>query len=145
MNLIKFNPFLPVSGQFERAFGSFLDKSLTDIVGSDFVNEMALANVKDNKESLSIEIAAPGYSKEDFKIKVDADTLEVKAEKQLNEESKSGKFTRREFKFESFSRSFKLDKNIDTDGISASYEDGILVVSLPKRKILETKKNIMVS
>jgi len=139
MNLIKLNPFLPVSAQFENTFDSFLNRSLTDIVGSDFVNEMALANVKDTEDALLIEIAAPGYSKEDFEINVEDNVLRIKAGKQLNEEKQVGKFTRREFKFESFSRNFTLDKNIDAEQISASYEAGILSVNLPKLKILETK------
>jgi len=144
MNLIKFNPFLPLSTQFEDTVETFFQRSLSDLIGSDFVNEIPKANVIDKDNEFEIQIAAPGYSKEDFTIAVENQQLIISSEKK-KEEVMDGKFNRREFQFESFRRTFPLHHNINEDIIEAKYENGLLLVRLPKQDIKETQKVIEVS
>jgi HSP20 family protein len=91
-------------------------------------------NVTQSENGFNIELAAPGLNKEDFKINVEKDRLTVSSEKQHEEEVSEEKYTRREFNYSSFSRSFYLPKSIDREAIEASYENGVLKLSLPKKQ-----------
>lgn len=93
-------------------------------------------NAKENNDGFSVEVAAPGKKKEDFKIELDNNLLTISSEskKEHKEEHKEEKFTRREYSYSSFKRSFSLPKSIDSSKISANYEDGILKIDLPKRE-----------
>jgi HSP20 family protein len=77
---------------------------------------------------------APGFKKEDFKVKVDDDILTISAEikTESTEEGKNKEYTRREYSSSSFSRSFQLPDNVKDDSITASYQDGILKLEMPK-------------
>ncbi len=92
----------------------------------------ALVNTKEAKDKYSIEVAAPGYAKENFKIEVVDQTLTISAEVTDRKEDETEKWTRKEYHFNGFSRSFTLPKTVDTEKIGAEYKDGILYVSLPK-------------
>lgn len=92
-------------------------------------------NIKSDENNFTLELAAPGYQKEDFKIEVENNFLKISSEK-ATEETKE-KFSHREFKFADFKRVFTLSKNIDSTNITANYEQGILTVTLP---ILEEAK-----
>ncbi len=91
-------------------------------------------NIKEGEKDFSLELAIPGFKKEDFNIEVDNDVLtissEVKAEKEIKEEN----YTRREFRVASFKRAFTLPETVDADNINAAYEDGILKLTLPKKE-----------
>ena len=145
MNLIKFNPFLPVNAQFGNAFDSFFNGGLSDLIGSDFVNEIPLANVKESDGGWKIEVAVPGFSKEDFNITIEEDRIVIEAESKAKHEDSKGEFKKREFSYTKFWRSFPLQKDIDRDQINAAYERGILSIDLPKSDIKETRKLIEVS
>ena len=98
-----------------------------------------------DEKSFEIEVAAPGVSKEDFKINLENQTLTVFSEiKEENEESKSN-YTRREFAYNNFSRSFTLPKNIVADKIKADYKDGILIISIPKDEKTKLTREIKVA
>jgi HSP20 family protein len=87
-------------------------------------------------------LAAPGLSKNDFNIRVENDNLVISAEKkEEKEESKPGHYTRREFNYGAFRRSFHLDDNVNRDKISATYEDGVLKITLPKKEVTIEKKS----
>lgn len=93
-------------------------------------------------------MAAPGMKKGDFKINVDNSLLTISSQKQ--EEQKEGegeKYTRREFAYQAFTRSFTLPNSADADKISASYNDGILTVTIPKKEEAKPKppKSIEIS
>lgn len=92
-------------------------------------------NVKETDEDFTIELAAPGLAKEDFNIELDNDVLtissEVKSEKETVNE---GKYTRKEFNYSSFKRSFNLPDTIEVSKIDASHNNGILAVVLPKKE-----------
>ena len=91
-------------------------------------------NIKENESSYEVELAAPGYDKKDFNISIDHGLLTVSAEKREEKEKKEDNYTRREFGFSSFSRSFNLPTNTNEENIDAKYADGVLKLTIEKIK-----------
>lgn len=91
-------------------------------------------NIKENDTSFTIEFAVPGFKKDDFNIELDNDVLTVSSELKESKETKEENFTRKEFSFTSFKRSFTLPETVDGGKINASYEDGILRLFVPKKE-----------
>lgn len=110
-------------------------------IGDDFFtnffegSSLPAANIVENNKEFRVELSVPGFDKEDFKIEVEKNVLVISANKEANKEEKdeNEKVIRREFSSSSFSRSFVLPENIDTDNISAQQKDGVLKISLPKQ------------
>lgn len=96
-------------------------------------------NVVENNEQFTIEVAAPGMEKKDFKVDLNHNVLTISAEKEVEKEEKNKKFTRREFNYASFKRSFTLPNSVKEDGINASYKDGILNIAIPKKEEAKAK------
>jgi HSP20 family protein len=96
-------------------------------------------NVRETADDFAIELAAPGMKKEDFKVEVENDLLTISSEKEHKEEKESDGYSRKEFSYASFSRSFTLPKSVLGDQISATYEDGVLHLRLPKREEAKLK------
>jgi len=92
-------------------------------------------NITDKKEMYLVELSVPGYQKADFNIKLDNNTLTVSAELKEESTGENEKMIRKEFGFKAFKRSFTVNEKIDTDNISAKYENGILKLELPKKEI----------
>ncbi|MFN8245036.1 MAG: Hsp20/alpha crystallin family protein [Ferruginibacter sp.] len=90
-------------------------------------------NITEKNEAYSIDMAVPGFDKADFQIKLDNQLLTISAEKKEEKNENTDKLIRREFSHKSFSRSFSLDEKIDADHISARYENGVLMLNLPKK------------
>ncbi len=90
-------------------------------------------NIKENEKDFELELAVPGRKKDDIKIEIDNDLLTVSSEVSAEEVENEANFTRREFSFSAFKRTFTLPKTIAADKIGAKYEDGILKLSLPKK------------
>ena len=95
-------------------------------------------NITEQKNDYLVSLAAPGLKKEDFKIDVDGNMLTISSEKEETREEKDKKFTRKEYSYSSFSRSFTLPEEINKEKIEAKYEDGVLKISLPRKE--EAKK-----
>lgn len=135
MTLVKYNPFkpyktLPINTMIDDFFGS----SLSDFLGTEFTSSNPSVNIVENTDDYKIEVAAPGLGKEDFSIEVDNDNLVVSAAKETTtEDNQEGKYTRREFNYSSFKRSFHLSEEINRDAINASYENGVLTITLEKK------------
>jgi HSP20 family protein len=118
-----------------------------DIIGSGFSNyggqtTVPSVNIKETDEFYELEMAAPGMAKEDFKIELNNNLLVISAQRENKDEEKdrSGRFTRREFSYQSFTRSFKLPEGmIQGDKISAKYENGILLITVPKTEEAKPK------
>jgi HSP20 family protein len=101
-----------------------------------------VVNVKETNEAFELEVAAPGMSKQDFKVELDNNLLVVSAQKENKHEEhdEKGNFARREFNYQSFTRSFSLpDRLVKGDEISARYNDGILYISVPKTEEARVK------
>ena len=111
------------------------------------MNNLPMVNITENGKSFKIEFAAPGMKKDDFKIDVDNDMLTISSEKEEEKEEKNERFTKREFNYSSFCRSFMLPETVKADEISAKYEHGILRLEIPKKKESKEKqvKKIKVS
>ena len=95
-------------------------------------------NITEQKDDYLVSLAAPGMKKEDFKIDVDGNMLTISSEMEENKEEKDKKFTRKEYNYSSFSRSFSLPEEVNKEKIEAKYEDGVLKISLPRTE--EAKK-----
>ncbi len=90
-------------------------------------------NIRESDSSFTVELSAPGKNKADFNIEVDNDLLTISSEVKAENTSEAGKYTRREFAFSSFKRSFTLPDSVNADEIKAIYENGILSIALPKK------------
>ncbi len=101
-------------------------------------------NIKNTKDAYSIEVAAPGFSKESFNVKLEDSLLTISAEAKEDKLEEGKKFTRKEFSYSTFKRSFTLPKAILADKIVAGYENGILKVTLPKAEEAKQKGAIEV-
>lgn len=97
------------------------------------------ANIIETEKGFEIELAAPGYSKSDFQLKVENKHLVISTEKKEVTEEQKKNYTRKEFHFDAFKRSFSLPQNIEEGAIEASYENGILNVLLPKKNVDNTQ------
>ncbi|MHA7843038.1 MAG: Hsp20/alpha crystallin family protein [Winogradskyella sp.] len=125
-----------------------LSSWMDDIINKNFSNEvmsnfntgitLPAVNVLDNNEEYIVEMAVPGLKKSDFDISLDNQMLSISAELSTKNEDTNENYTRREFGYSSFKRSFTLPETVETDKIKAMYENGILKVFLPKRD--EAKK-----
>ena len=100
---------------------------------------MPAVNVKENDKAFEVEIAAPGFDKKDFKISVDDGLLTVSAESKREDEQNEGNYTRKEFGYSSFSRSFNLPLNTSEEDIQAKYEEGVLKLIIAKKNIAAAK------
>lgn len=100
----------------------------------EFNNSLPAVNIKEDSKQFDIEFAAPGFSKSDFKIDVDNDVMTISAEKKDEKNETDKRFTRKEFNYSSFSRSFTLPKSVNADKIDARYTDGILHLQVPKKE-----------
>ena len=107
---------------------------------------MPAVNVSEDDKQYRIAVAAPGMKKEDFKIDVDRNMLTISSEKEETKEEKDKKFTRKEYNYSSFSRSFTLPDEVNKEKIDAKYEDGVLKISLPRKEEVKqpTAKQIAV-
>ena len=136
MTLIKRNPNTPA---FVNLFDDFFAKDMfnwNDKNFAEFGNTLPSVNVKENNQNFDIELAVPGMKKDDFKISLDRNILTISSETKTEHEQKdeNGKYTRREFNYSSFSRSFTLPSQmVDAEKIEANYTDGILKIMIPKK------------
>ncbi len=113
----------------------------------DLVPNFPPVNIIENGKDFKIEMAAPGLEKKDFKVSVDNGILNIKGEKEEEKKEEKESYRRKEYSYNSFSRSLRLPDNCITDKIDAKYENGVLSISLPKKEITPVKapKEIKVS
>ena len=90
-------------------------------------------NIKENGNHYTVSLAAPGLKKEDFKIDMEGNMLTISSEKEESKEEKDEKFTRKEYSYSSFSRSFSLPEDVRQEAIEARYENGELKITLPRK------------
>ena len=142
-NLVKSNgTFFPaIPSLFEDFFNrDWLDSSLANwrVAGT----TLPAVNVMETNDDFRIEVAAPGMKRNDFKVELDNNILTISSQQENKAEEKDddGNYTRREFSYQSFQRSFSLPENkVLGDKISAKYTDGILYVTVPKSENAKVK------
>jgi HSP20 family protein len=98
------------------------------------VTSMPAVNIAENNDNYMVTLAAPGLKKEDFKIDLDGNMLTISSEKEENKEEKDEKYTRQEYSYSSFSRSFTLPEDVKQENIDASYQNGELKIVLPRKE-----------
>lgn len=135
MKIVKFNPD-PV---FPTIFNRFLNDDFDGFFNLGNRGQMPATNVVENDNEFEIEIASPGMEKDDFKISVENNLLSISSERENKKEEKEKNYTRREFSYGAFCRSFTLPKSVNVDAIKASYEKGVLKINLPKKEEDKTK------
>jgi len=128
---------------FPSFLDNFLSRDLMDWNNSNFSSTnstLPAVNIRENEESFTIEVAAPGLAKENFKVNLDRNRLVISSEQKEEKHESDKKYSRREFSYQSFERSFSLPEGtVDGDKIAAKYTDGILVITLPKREEVKPK------
>jgi HSP20 family protein len=123
---------------FPSLFDGFGKDFFDDFMPSKSDQSLPAVNIVDDKDEYRIEVAAPGLKKEDFRVNMDGNVLTIHSEKKVKNEEKNEKYTRKEFSYSSFQRSFTLPEGTDTENINASYVDGILTIHIAKKE--EAKK-----
>ena len=137
MSLVRF------SNQMPSLFDRFLENDLFDWTNRNFSSTnttLPAINIKEDENGFEVEMSAPGLDKKDFEIELNNNVLTISSEKKVENETKEGqRFTRREFSYQSFRRSFNLPETVDNDKIEAKYENGILKLNIPKREEAKPK------
>ncbi len=144
MTLARFN-------QLPSLFDQFFENDLFDWSNKNFSSTnttLPSVNIKEGNDVFEVEMAAPGLEKKDFNIELNGDLLTIFSEKKIENETKEDeKYTKKEFSYQSFSRSFVLPNITDNEKISAKYDKGILKVFIPKKEEAKPKpaKQIAIS
>ena len=135
MSLINRDGFFPsISPYWEDFFG----RDMMEKAGWGGTSNVPAVNIEEEKGAFKVSLAAPGLQREDFSIQVNNGVLTVSSKKEEHEEHHGkGIYTRREFRYRAFSRSFTLPESVDVEKIKAHYSDGILFVNLPKKEVRE--------
>lgn len=140
MNYLKFSPQRKAYSHpfFSNVLPSFFDEAFGSRESAAF---MPAVNIAEDEKNWQIEVSAPGFSKEDFRIRLENETLTISAEhkEEIEAGKEAKKYSRREFRYGSFSRSFRLPKEkVNEEAINAAYDNGILMLTIPKKE--EEKK-----
>ncbi|MEP6261685.1 MAG: Hsp20/alpha crystallin family protein [Gillisia sp.] len=103
-------------------------------------------NIQESDDNFMVEVAAPGKTRNDFNIELDNDILTISSEEKKENETteKNGRYTRKEFSYSNFKRAFSLPETVDNEKIAASYENGVLVISLPKKEEAKVQAKRMI-
>ncbi|MBA2612104.1 MAG: Hsp20 family protein [Bacteroidetes bacterium] len=130
--------------EFPSLFDDFLTRDFFNLgrrESSVSITQPAV-NVKETASTFELEMAVPGMDKKDFKIELEQDTLVISAQQESKNEEKSedGKYTRKEFSYQSFKRAFHLPENsVNDNEINANYKEGILHICVPKKEPTKAK------
>ena len=144
MSLIKRNEATWLPSVFDDMFKTDWLGGTTNV--NSIGTSIPAVNIQETEDNFSVEVAAPGKTKEDFNIELDNDVLTISSEeKKENETSeKNGRYTRKEFSYSTFKRAFSLPDSVDSEKISASYKDGVLIIELPKREEAKVQAKRMI-
>lgn len=132
MNITSKN-FSPVATFFDE----LMNRNIGELIGGDQLKHIPSANIIERDTEFIVSLAAPGFDKSDFNILLEKHILTIKVERETSTEGHtdiSPIYNRREFSFGNFSRSFKLPKTADSEHISASYTNGLLNLTILKKK-----------
>jgi len=142
MTLVKRNGNL--LNQFPTIFDDFFNRDIFNWGSSNYSDTnttIPSINIRETADSYDVEVAAPGMTKNDFKLQLDGNVLTISSEKNTQkEDTKDERYISREFSYQSFSRTFNLQKDVvDTEKIQAKYEDGVLHLMIPKKEHVKQK------
>lgn len=132
--VVKFRPF-PATKVFSNGLlDELFNRNVSHFIGSDGVATQPAVNILENQDAFKVEVVAPGFEKTDFELKVEKNVLTVLAKREQKTEENVEQYTRREFRYESFQRSFNLPETVNQEAVAAVYDKGILTVTLPKKE-----------
>lgn len=135
------------NGSLFPAIPSLLD----DLFGRDWLDStmagwrtsgstMPAVNVQETNDDFTIEVAAPGMARDNFRIELNDNVLTISSQREDSHEEKDGNYTRREFSYQTFQRSFTLPQSgVKGEEIKAKYVDGILRITIPKTEDAKKK------
>jgi len=134
MTLVKF-----ANGQKNHGVNPFFSDVFDSILNDSFLSDklssrVPAVNIAETEDEFQIELAAPGLKKEDFKISLDKNVLSVTADKKVENVEEGKKFSKREYSYNSFTRSFTLPETADAAKIEAEYVDGVLKLNVAKKE-----------
>ena len=133
MSIVKFKHYPPSS--FNNLMSDFLldFPSLYRENNATGVHQSTPVNIRETEDGYKLDVVAPGFQKEDFKIHLEKDSLTISADIKVDEENKNEKHIKKEYVFKPFKRSFTIDEKIDAEKIEAKYESGVLTLNLAKK------------
>ena len=134
MTLVKFNPQKTNAGLmpgFNDVFQNFFNDSF---LADRIVTRVPAANISETADHFHIELAAPGLKKDDFKLQLDDHVLNISVEQQLQDNQPGKTYSKREYSYSSFVRSFTLPESADEQQIDARYENGVLLIDIAKKE-----------
>jgi HSP20 family protein len=138
MTLVKFNPEKRNSSLLP-GFNDVFDSIFNDTFFNDrMVSRVPAVNISETENNYHVELAAPGLKKEDFKLNLENNVLNVSVEQSANNEDDQKNYSKREYSYSSFVRSFTLPESADDSQIDATYTDGILRIDIAKREEAKT-------
>jgi HSP20 family protein len=141
MSLIKRNGLLPET--FPALFDDFFGRELFNWGNNNYSSTsttVPAVNIRETNDNFEVEMAAPGMQKGDFQIQLDGSTLTISSQRQHQDESSQNGYSRKEFSYQSFQRTFVLPKDVvNEDAIAARYENGVLHLTIPKREEVKQK------
>jgi HSP20 family protein len=111
-----------------------------DLLPWDYVDRIPSVNINESENYFTLNLAAPGLEREDFKVEVDKGILHIRSEKEVETTEEEPNYSRKEYSYNSFRRSFALPDNCFSDKINAKYDKGILHVTIPKKEATLSKK-----
>lgn len=141
MTLIRRHDTVPA---WSNLFDDFLGRNWYDWTNRNYSSTnttLPSVNISESENGFAVEVAAPGMGKDDFKVEVNNGYLTISSEKQSENatEDKKSRYTKQEFCYASFSRTFTLPTSADAERIAAKYENGILQVQIPKKEEAKPK------
>jgi len=133
MTLVKFNK--PANNALMPGFNDVFDSIFNDTFFSDrIVTRVPAVNISESENNYHVELAAPGLKKEDFKLNLERNVLNISVEQSAEHQDNQKNYSKREYSYSSFVRSFTLPDSADHGQIEASYTDGILRIDIAKRE-----------
>ncbi|MEI6489083.1 MAG: Hsp20/alpha crystallin family protein [Bacteroidota bacterium] len=117
----------PIAGLFENLLGD-------DFFTREFASYVPAVNFSEGKERYHLDLSAPGFEKDDFKIELNKGVLTISGHHKTEKETTEKTYSRKEFSYGSFQRSFTLPEGVNENGVEAKYENGILKISLAKKE-----------
>lgn len=152
MSLIKFKDnstrALETGRIFPPVFSDLFDSFFgNELMTGEMTNWVPSVNISETNNDFKIDVAVPGLTKEDFKIEIDNDVLSITGERKEETKDENTRYTRREFSYGAFKRSFNLPETAEGEGINAHFENGILAITIPKKDEAKRKptKEIKIS
>ncbi len=146
MTLVNFQEKIKANAINASYYNNVLDSLFKDVEAkNNSYEKLPAVNISESEQNFTIDLAAPGMKREDFQINLKKDILTVTVDKKKEDGEGKKQFSRKEFDFGNFSRSFNMPENADSEKIAASYANGILSLTIDKRDEKYLQREISVS